>query len=326
MEQEVERPSAFGQSESNLVREVVVVLLSPIEKNKTEGMYGAKSVSELDENSTRYDKLTAIETDDVLIRMWSGWAVLAYLGAFFAGSLFTAILSSKRIRNKPFNFYILALTFPDLVFNLSCGITCTMNTKVARYISTEMCNFQGFYCVFGIGASLWIGAMIAYEIHKMLRFSKIRRRYFPPSIGQIIKQVAIVNTICVAFGLLGLADQHWIPFHYRASGGGAACVPLEIDRASTIFFWSFFIPFYAGIPFAFVLFVAGDAAIRQLLPPKGRRRLLALYFFKILLCFSLSWLPFVVLVHIVGPYLNNAVWGLWVAGAVSHLQSGRLLI
>lgn len=285
-------------------------------------MYDAKRVWQITENDTRYDKLTAIETDNVLLQMWTGWAVLAFLGAFFAGSLFIAIVSSRRTRSRPFNFYILTLTIPDFVFNLSCGVTCTLNAAFVRYFGEGMCKFQGFYCVFGIGSNLWIGAIISYEIHKMLRFSSVRRRYFPPPMSKIKKQIAVVYAICTAFGLLGLVDKPWFPFHYRASGGGAACVPLEIDKRSTIFFWAFFIPFYAGIPFLFVFVVFADIIKRKLLPPKGRRRLLALYFFKILMCFSISWLPFVVLVHVLGPYLNNTVWVLWVAGAVSHLQSG----
>jgi hypothetical protein len=286
----------------------------------------AMPVWELSGNSTRYEKLLAYVSAETLWQMWTGWAVLAYIGFFFSASLCIAILASKRTRSNPFNYYLLTLTFPDLLFNGWCGITCSMNASVRHYWSRQLCNFQGFYCVFSIGSNLWLGALIAYEIHQMLRYSRRRRRYFAPTRSKITIQALVVYTACAIIASLGLLDNDdgndLLPMHYRASGGGAACVPLEIDRPSTIFFWAFLIPFYTGLPLLYVLYVAVDIAIRKLLPTRtnGRRRYLALYFFQILFSFSLAWLPFVVLVHAAGPYVP--VWVLWTAGAISHLQSG----
>ena len=62
---------------------------------------------------------------------------------------------------------------------------------------------------------------------------------------------------------------------------GFVCVPMEYDFPSTMFMWLFFVPLYFGIPSMYVIYVFTNVLWRTLLPPRGGRPELAVYFFRI---------------------------------------------
>jgi hypothetical protein len=276
-------------------------------------------VDGLNENSTRYDRLVAAPSDERLVMYWFSWGSLALLVGLFSLSVLLGILSSRKVRRKPFNLYLLYLLIPDFFFSIFCGITCLLNALNGAYWSKWMCNFQQFYVVFGIGANAWLNAVVAYQLHKMLRNSHNRRRYKLPSKRQVTMQALAVYAWCSFLGSWGIyeAPQDF-PFH---SGlvAGLACVPLEVDSASSVFFWVVFFPCFCGIPIVYVSWVTWDVYHRKLLPPSGKRRLLMIYFGRIVLIFLVMWIPTLLLIFVLSSWLPP--WVPFAGGTWSHFQT-----
>jgi len=166
-----------------------------------------------------------------------------------------------------------------------------------------------------------MNAVIAYQIHKMLRISHIRGRYDPPT----RKRVGIESLVVYlyAFVLAAIATWHvpGIPFK-GGDYGGLACFPKSYNSASTWFFWFCFVPLFMLIPLAYVLWSCGHILYKGMVPPVGRRRNLALYFFRLIFVFVFMWLPFIVITFVVNPAIPGPQnpWLLWTGAAWSHLQ------
>jgi len=92
--------------------------------------------------------------------------------------------------------------------------------------------------------------------------------------------------------------------------------------ASTWFFWFAFVPLFMLIPLVYVLWSCGNILYKGMVPPVGRRRNLALYFFRLIFVFVFMWLPFIVITFVVNPALPGPQnpWLLWTGAAWSHLQ------
>jgi hypothetical protein len=272
---------------------------------------------ELNENSTRYEKMMAAPSDEDLTKYWTAWSATLFFVGIFAVVVFLGIVSSRRTRDNPFNLYLLYLLVPDIVFSLSCAVTCLLNAVNGEYWSTWMCNFQQWYCVFGIGGSMWLNAVIAYQIHTMLRLSHNRRRYRPPTRKQVTMHSLVVYLYTGFLGTWGLTDNEKFPY-YAGSASGFACLPREIDTRTSIFFWLCFFPLFAGIPIVYVAYVSYNVFMRKLLPPSGKRRLLAIYFFRLISAFWIMWIPTLVILFVVTTGVPTSV--LFAGGTWSHLQ------
>lgn len=272
---------------------------------------------QLNENSTRYDAITAGPSDDDLMKYWWAWAVVALVVGTASLILFLAIALSPTARKNPFNVYLLYLSIPDFVFSLSCGITCLLNAINGEYWAAWMCTFQQWYCVFGIGSNAWLNACVVRELYTMLRFSNQRRRYKSPTRVHVMQQALLVFLFIGFLGTWGAIEApHW-PYHAGAASG-LACLPIEVDHASTLFFWLVFFPLFAGIPSFYIIFVTFQVWYYKLLPPTGKRRLLAVYFGRLILVFYVMWVPTLVLIFAVPAYLPS--WAAFLSGLWSHLQ------
>lgn len=77
-------------------------------------------------------------------------------------------------------------------------------------------------------------------------------------------------------------------------------------------------PIFSVIPILYVIYVSFDIWRRQLLPPSGKRRLLAVYFGRIVIVFLLMWGPYFLLNYLLAAFLPT--WVIFAAGTLSHLQ------
>jgi hypothetical protein len=274
-------------------------------------------VWELNDNSTRYEKFLAAPSDETLHQMWSAWAGITLVVGVFSLVVFLGILSSRRARSNSFNLYLLFLMFPDIVFSICCGITCTLNAINGEYWSHWMCNFQQFYCVFGIGSNAWLNAVVAHQLYTMLRFSAQRRRYRPPTRTQVSCHAVLVYMFSAFLGTWGLIEKESFPFH-SGTRSGLACLPIEVDERSSLFFWLCFFPLFVGIPCVYVAWVSYDVWRRKLLPTTGHRRTLTVYFGRLIVVFVFMWLPTFIILFAAGNWLPP--WAHWAGGTWSHLQ------
>lgn len=273
---------------------------------------------ELNSNSTRYDHLVAAPSDTDLRRMWILWSTLQIIVVIFVASVFTAVLVSRRARRNPFNIYLIFLFLPDLFYCAACTITCVLNAAVGHYYSPQMCQFQSFYLVFATCANSWLNAAICRQLHLMLRSSHVRRKYMVPSRTKIAKEACIVYLWACFVASWALIGRGFFP-HRTGSVIGTACMPLEYDFDSSMFFFLFFMPCLALIPQFYVAYVSFDIWNRGLLPPVGKRRILAIYFIRIVAVFVVMWLPVLFLTWVGTNWAGP--WVFWFAGSWSHLQA-----
>ena len=278
----------------------------------------ALRVDELNEDSSRYDHIAAAPPDEELVKYWYSWTVLAFVNGLFSFIVFLSIVINKKVREKPFNLYLIYLMIPDFVFSLLCAMTCLLNAINGAYWSHSMCNFQQFYTVFGFSANSWLNFVIAYQLHTMLRNSKIGRRYKLPTRRGVTIQAIAVYLWCSFLGSWGIYEADNFPFH-SGQASGLACLPLEgRDKASSIFFWVVFFPLFAGIPIALVVWICCDIFFRGLMPPPGRRRLVTIYFGRLIIVFLVMWIPTLLLIFI----LAAPHWVGFIGGSWSHMQGG----
>jgi len=93
---------------------------------------------------------------------------------------------------------------------------------------------------------------------------------------------------------------------------------MDYSTASTIFFYCLMFPLLFGGPFGYVLYCGYQIHHQQLLPPTGRRRILAIYFFRLSVVFVVMWLPGLLFLFVAGAWLDP--WVAWAGGSWSHLQ------
>lgn len=66
-------------------------------------------VSELDENSSRYDKLLAAPSDEELQQVWTTWSAVFFVTSSFNLLVFLSIACTKRIRQAALNKYLMGV-------------------------------------------------------------------------------------------------------------------------------------------------------------------------------------------------------------------------
>lgn len=206
--------------------------------------------------------------------------------------------------------------FPDFVFTFTCVFTCLISAGRGHYASPNMCNFQAVYISFGLSANAWLNALTASEVYKLLRSSHLRKKYFPPKRKHIAYKALAIYVFCILLGCLSLmSGQMMSPM----SISGLYCFAGTHDRASDLFFWLVFAPLSIGIPYLYVFWVVFDVTVRsKLLPAKGKRRELSIYFFRIFFVFYVMWLP-----TIAADFMGRgraSPWVVWATATWGHLQ------
>jgi succinate dehydrogenase/fumarate reductase cytochrome b subunit len=127
----------------------------------------------------------------------------------------------------------------------------------------------------------------------------------------------------MAFGKTVLLHFIDLSFLSKNASGliiGAACLPMDYSIDSTLFFYCFFFPLLFGVPLLFVGYAAYQIWKNDLLPPMGRRRTLAIYFFRLAAVFLIMWLPGLFFLFVAGAWVHP--WVEWAGGLWSHLQCG----
>jgi hypothetical protein len=223
-------------------------------------------------------------------------------------------LLNKAARKSSFNIYLLFLMVPDIAYCLLCSITCALNASAGHYYSSSLCKFQSFYVVWAVASCAWMNAVVARQLHILLKSSHIRKRYTPPTRIRVAYHASCVYFLTAFIASWSFWGASWFP-HRTAPVGGIGCLPLEYSWQSSLVFFLVFIPAFGGIPLVFVGWVCYDVWKRQLMPPSGRRRLLFLYFLRIIAAFVVVWTPFFIFVLVAG---GNA-WSIYFGGTWSHV-------
>ena len=270
----------------------------------------------LGKNATRYELLSAAPSPQTQRVIWITWSALAGVVGILVLIFFLSILSSPKARSRSFNVYVLFITFPDMFFSIACSVTCGLNAAAGQYYSERGCSFQTFYTIFAFAGNAWLNAVICRQVHIMLRSSHQRKRYKPPPIKVVCGHAAAVYCYAAFIASMTL----WGTSVLRHSDArGLACLPVEHDVRSSLFFWLFYFWLLIGIPLVYVTYVLFDVQRRGLLPPGGRTRSVALFFARITIVFVLMWLPTMVAIYLSANRIAG-VWFGFIGGIWSHLQ------
>lgn len=98
----------------------------------------------------KYDTLVARVDPDTARAMWITWGLTALLSTLLTFLVFFAIIIHKRVRQAPFNVYLIALMLPDMYYNGSCAVQCIWNVRVGHMKSVTWCHWQSHVVMFGI--------------------------------------------------------------------------------------------------------------------------------------------------------------------------------
>lgn len=274
-------------------------------------------VWEINENTTRYDRIQAAPSDDDLMIMWSLWIWISGAVAIFIGLLMVSLLVDRNVRSNPFNLFLIYLTVPDFAFSAFCGMTCLMNISIGKYWSPSMCQFQSFYLVFGVAANTWLNLCVAWELHSLLRSSKRLRKYQLPSPGRVTCTALIVYAYSCFLASWTLWSDEFDNFPHRPiTVSGLGCFPLEYSRPSTRFYFLIWLPLLSFIPLLGVLGIGIHVWYTGIMPPTGKRRLLAIFFGRIISAFVIMWVPYFIL----GMIGTGSPWLVFAAGSWGHFQ------
>lgn len=274
----------------------------------------------LDSNSTRYDYPRAWPSADVLHIQFS---ILAFVNLFVATGVLIFLIAywkSPTVNGNPFNLYIFFVALPDFLASFFCFLTCAMSAPKSAFFSERMCGFQAFYLCFSFTTNAWLNGVIAYQVHKLLRYSNIRRRYTPPTKKQVCTHAAVVYTYAITWGLINSFGgaipklPHEAHLYY-----GFACSGMEYDRQSALFFFFGFIPLYLGLPLCYAVYVVWDIWWRNLLPASGLRRNISIFLMRLCFLYFLIWAPFMIL-YFIGDFVIVNAWIQWSGAALSHFQ------
>ena len=272
-------------------------------------------VSEEGTNLTRYEYPRVSSSPESLHIQFAILGTINILVAISCGLLIVAILRSPKLRNRPFDLYILCIAIPDFWSGISCMFVCLLSVPNSTYISENWCGYQSFFLNASVAANTWMNAVIVYQIHKLLRFSHTRRRYFPPTKKQVCCHVGCVYTYSILWGAV-CAIQKVLPSH---AYGGFYCIPMEQEGNS----WFFYLIFLNGVFVMPAIYATGALTHilwNGLLPKTGRRRQLAIFMIRIIFLYFVVFLPVAISVLIGNFVFFGTDWGYYVPAVMTHLQ------
>ena len=80
--------------------------------------------------------------EDVLVAMWFAWGAVFAASGLVSFVVWLGILSSRKLRNSPFNHILLWLMFPDWCYAICCSLTNFYTRLWATITAMEPANFR----------------------------------------------------------------------------------------------------------------------------------------------------------------------------------------
>ena len=206
--------------------------------------------------------------------------------------LILSILSSKQTRSQSFNIYLVYLQTVDAILNLSL-ITATIfywqqsndiyddndpdDRNQQHETNQYFWSITESVVIFATVANMWLNAIIAYQIYKLLRNSFMVRRTEPPTVKRIFFQSLIVYAVAICVASLHFWD------HQQNSDNTDSAAAEE---------WAPALIFGPIIPFLYILYVSVRIYQTKLLRLSDQRtRVMAIYFGRIVLVFLCFYIP-----------------------------------
>jgi hypothetical protein len=242
------------------------------------------------------------QSNKVMIVAAAIWSALCGITFVACSILIAGILRSKKARGQGYNLYLVFLAIPDALFNLFSLGRNIVNLS-GDQLSTGMGSTVHALEWFHTAANMWLNAFIAYQIHSMLLRAQKFMRTSPPTVKQVLWQVAgfyFFALLWAAWSLVLLLQGSNIFTNTNAA-------------------WLVSKSLMCGPPFLYTIGACLHVWWKKLLPSQGRTRVLSIYFLRVVIVFLLTWVPFLILVDVT-YYKTASLWMLGLAYYFASLQ------
>jgi len=109
-------------------------------------VYGLIPYTQMPANADRYTMRLGVPEPAVLQMMTATWCICSWIAVVASLVLIIGVLSCQKARGASFNLFLVGLAVPDLLLNMSSGITFTINLTDAAFtgsLSAARCDWQG---------------------------------------------------------------------------------------------------------------------------------------------------------------------------------------
>ena len=256
-------------------------------------------------DGSRWDEMRTRGPADALIGYWMAWVFITGGCALASFTVLNVIFRRERLWSQPFNRFIVALCIPDFLFSFFCVFSCLANSINGEWFGgNAACQWQAFYCMFGLTASIWMNVVITKDLHRMALCCSKMTKFTPITLQQQSRQVGCVYSFSGFFSLLIGPGNEWVggPLPARVNAQrGLACLPIEYSVESTLFMWLFTINVMLVIPLALIvnyffrayrlLWVnsTGQSAV-----DKQTNKGMFVFFARLFVVFAVMWVPTIV--------------------------------
>ena len=195
-----------------------------------------------------------------------------------------------------------------------------------RYRKCLLLGFSSIYFhkISQISMMLLPYIQMAWEIHKMLKSSRLMRRYNPPEQRRVVINGVTVYILVGLFSALGSLEMNSLYPLDSTLHGSLTCGPKPFTKGQTLIVWMFFAPLFVLLPYIYVLYSVLDIYWRKLLPARGKRRILSIYFFRIVAIFLIMWGPVAFLIYFVNELIikmNKEHASIFAVAVWAHFQA-----
>lgn len=167
--------------------------------------------------------------------------------------------------------------------------------------------------IWHITSTCWIFGVICYELHFMLCSSFRCLRYLPPTRSRAARNALLVYLWAAAIATWSSFGNSSFPVEPTMQND-VFCIPINHDRKTLLFLWLFLIPISCLAPYSYVGWLVWEARRSKLLPKKGQRRSISVFFFRIALCYAIIMAP-----SILAVFFRNT-WVTWSAIILGYSQ------
>jgi len=213
--------------------------------------------------------------------------------------------------------YLLYLSAPDWVHGASGALSFAMHVLKREGLSQTSCRLQSIYIVFVTTCRAYLTAILATELQYMLVSSTKCLRYEPPTHARATKYSLLVYLWSLILALWTSLGYDWniypAPPQLRQ---GLVCMPIDGNPLTQWILWTLVAPVTTLGPFLYSFIIAYK--VRKLLPRKGQRRTLALYYFRIALGWFVLFIP--PYVALVALQTELPKWMVGIAGILGQSQ------
>jgi len=240
------------------------------------------------------------------------WLLLSSITVISGTVFVVALYRNKEVRSNGYNLYLIYLAIPDVLANIVILLRVALAMSaiaISPNVYIFAASFEYFYAI----SNMYLNAIIVGTIHWVLCESNKDRqaKIPPPSVEKVNKHTAIVYSFAlVVFG--------WAFFLYING-----LVAFSLDEIMNV--WITTRCLLVGPPILYVVYVVFDVWIFDRLPIKGRTRVLALYFLRVIFVFLVTWVPYFVMYEVAWN-VTHQEWMVYVSYYLGSIQGSLSVV